>query len=112
MSVKNINAKEFKKLLQIRDQLEVIDVREKEEYDIIRIRGSKLIPMNELKNRLNEIDWNKNVVFVCRAGPRSRMMAELAGHVHEVKNLQYGIFECFKDKDCKDLEILSDEVES
>ena len=59
----------------------------------------------------NEIDWSKNVVFLCRTGPRGQMMAELAGKSREVMNLQYGIYECFKDKDCKGLEILSDEVE-
>ena len=111
MSVKDINVADLKKLLQDRDKVEIIDVRQKEEYDIVRIKGSKLIPMEELPERLDEIDWNKNVVFVCRSGSRSKMMAYIVGAGKEIKNLSYGIYECYMDKDCPDLDILSDEVE-
>ena len=38
-------------------------------------------------------------------------MADLAGQGKEIKNLKLGIYECFIDNDCPDLEILSDEVE-
>ena len=112
MAVKDINASDLIKLLKDRDRVEVIDVRQKEEYDIIRIRGSKLIPMDELPKRLDEIDWSKNVVFLCRSGPRSKMMANIIGKEKNINNLSYGIYECYRDKDCSDLEILSDEVET
>jgi len=112
MSVRDINADELKELFKDRDNLEIIDVREKYEYDIVRLRNSKLIPMAELQKRSDEIDWSKNVVFLCRSGSRSKMMAELVGSGKEIKNLSYGIYECYLDKDCPDLEILSSEVKN
>jgi len=112
MPVKEINAKQFKELLKNRENLELIDVRQPEEYAIARIKGSKLIPMRELRTRLGEIDWNKEVIFLCRSGNRSKLMAQLVSGDKVIKNLQYGIYECYLDKDCPDLEILSDEVET
>ena len=45
MSVQEINVTKLKELLKDREQVEIIDVREREEYNIVRFRDSKLIPM-------------------------------------------------------------------
>jgi len=100
MSVENITAQDLRKKLKNNpDDLEIIDVREKDEYDLIHIKGSKLISMNQLTNRLDEINWDKEVVFICRSGSRSSLMANLASDLtkQDIKNLNYGIYECFKD---------------
>ncbi len=69
---KEITAIEFKeKFLNDFDRLELIDVREKSEFDQIKIKWSKLISMWDLGNKLGEIDWKKEVIFVCRTGSRS-----------------------------------------
>ncbi|EKD29637.1 MAG: rhodanese-like protein, partial [uncultured bacterium (gcode 4)] len=76
-----ITTVEFKeKLLSNPTSLELIDVREKFEFDQIRIRGSKLIPMGELERRFSEIDWSKEVVFICRTGARSGYVTEALSH--------------------------------
>ena len=49
----------------------LIDVRTHEEYDIAQIDGSTLIPMNELPERLEELDENADIVVHCHHGPRS-----------------------------------------
>ncbi|MGD9276815.1 MAG: rhodanese-like domain-containing protein [Candidatus Pacearchaeota archaeon] len=107
MAVKNINANELRNLIKNhRDKIEIIDVREPSEHEIIRIKNSKLIPMNELQNHLNEIDWEKQVIFICRSGSRSRMIANLVSQMgRDVSNLQYGIYECFKDSKGENLEV-------
>jgi rhodanese-related sulfurtransferase len=65
---KEITPVEFKeKFLNNRDNLEIIDVREEYEFDQIKIKGSKLIPMQSLQNHLNEINWDKEVIFICRS---------------------------------------------
>ena len=111
--VQDISAQQLKELLKNREKLEIIDVREPTEYRIIRLKGSKLIPMNELTGRLDEIDWSKKVIFICRSGSRSRIMANLvSAKGRDIKNLNGGIYECFKDKNCPDLEILKDDLES
>lgn len=96
MPIKDIQAKDLRAMLRAkRDRVEVIDVREDYEFDEMHIKRSKLIPMGELLQRMNEIDWTKEVVFICRSGSRSKMMANIiSAQGKEIKNLQYGIFEC------------------
>lgn len=99
MAVVDIRADELRRMLRERpEEVEIIDVRSKDEFDAMHIRGSKRIPLAELSHRRGEIDWKKEVVFVCRSGRRSQLTARLAaasGMV--VKNLRFGIFECFED---------------
>lgn len=94
MAVVDIGTEELRKLIK-KGQVEIIDVREPEEFAVINIKGSKLISMNELKERVQEIDWQKEVVFVCRSGSRSKLMAYMLDIPQDIKNLQYGIYDCF-----------------
>lgn len=103
MAIQNINGQELKKMLQENPaELEIVDVREPDEFDLIRIKGSKLIPLNEIGMHLGEIDWSKKVVLVCRSGSRSGYVAQiLAQNGKDVTNLQHGIFELNLDQcDC------------
>ena len=90
-------------------QAEIIDVREPDEYKLIRIKGAKLIPGSELAARQEEIDWQKPVVFYCRSGVRSRLAANFfAREGKEADNLSGGIKACYKDKGFEGLEIAGD----
>jgi rhodanese-related sulfurtransferase len=110
MAIKNIKGVEFKEMLEKEaGNLEIIDVREKDEFDLVKIKGSKLIPLNEIGEKMGEIDWKKKVILVCRSGSRSGYVAEaLAASGKEVINLQGGVYElnldgcdCLeKDPDC------------
>ncbi|SDK20547.1 Rhodanese-related sulfurtransferase [Actinopolyspora mzabensis] len=74
------------------ERLQLIDVREPQEWQAGRIPGSRWIPMGELPDRLNEIDQQQPVVTVCRSGSRSGEMAEfLGGHGYRADNLDGGI---------------------
>ena len=108
MPVTDIRAEDLRELIKNKkDQLEIIDVREPDEFAIIHIKGSKMIPMNELQARISEIDWNKEVVFICRSGNRSKLMAMVvaAGEGKDIKNLEYGIYECFTSGKGENLEV-------
>lgn len=98
MAIQDINAAALRELIRNKkDQIEIIDVREPDEYEAVHIKGSKLIPFGDLQYRIGEIDWDKEVIFVCRSGSRSRMAALFAAAGKEVKNLEYGIYECQAD---------------
>ena len=107
MPIKDISANELREIIKNKkDRVEIIDVRQLEEYKIIHIKGSKLIPLNELRDRLPEIDWNKEVIFICRSGSRSFIAASIAAAAgRDVKNLQRGIYECYADGKDENLEI-------
>lgn len=95
MQITNISAEELKKMLDTdAGKIELIDVREPNEYDIIHIKGAKLIPMNQIQSRLDEIDWDKDVVFYCLSGNRSRMIGMVIDK--PIKNLQYGIVDVYR----------------
>lgn len=110
--MRNIDIQEFKKLMtEKKDSLEVIDVREADEFDIIRFKNSKLIPVMAVKNRIGEIDWNKTVVFVCRSGARSGYVARSLNGEYESLNLEGGIGTCYQDPVCRQfLEIDEEKV--
>lgn len=90
----SVNHQEFKELIQEnKDNLEIIDVREENEYRVVRVENSKLIPMGEILNNLDKIDWNKKVVLICRSGARSGYVAQiLDGLGKKVINMAGGIY--------------------
>jgi rhodanese-related sulfurtransferase len=103
MSIQNIDGKKLKEMLANNpEELEIIDVREQDEYDVIKIKNSKLIPLSEIGLRISEIDWTKKVILVCRSGARSGYVAQaLAASGKDTINLAGGIFELDLDKcDC------------
>ncbi len=59
---------DLKKILK--DQVVLVDVRTKEEYDSGHINEAKLVPLNEINNNFNE-EKNKIIVVYCRSGNRS-----------------------------------------
>lgn len=55
----------------------LIDVREPEEFAQSRIPGAILIPMSEINQRYDEIPRDREVVFYCRSGNRSRQVVDI-----------------------------------
>jgi rhodanese-related sulfurtransferase len=49
-----------------------LDVRSQEEWNQFHVKGSTLIPLNELPNRLTELPKDKDIVVVCLSGHRSQ----------------------------------------
>ena len=76
----------------------IIDVREKEEWDAGHIVGAKLIPLSELRKRLDEIPKDQDVYLHCRSGQRSynAVLALQNRGYKNVYNLSGGFIElCF-----------------
>jgi rhodanese-related sulfurtransferase len=73
--------------------IQLIDVREQEEWNEERIAGSRLIPMSEFAERVCELDPAVPVVTVCRVGARSLFVAEALQEAGfpEVKSLAGGL---------------------
>ncbi|MGA9669324.1 MAG: molybdopterin-synthase adenylyltransferase MoeB [Terracidiphilus sp.] len=73
--IPQISVKELKRRIDAGEDVQLIDVREPYEYQIAQI-GGKLIPQNDVANRLAEIDRDREVVVHCRSGARSQKIAE------------------------------------
>ncbi len=55
---------------------QLVDVREPGEHDAGHIAGDRLIPFNELRDRIATLDRGRPVVLYCRGGDRSAAAAE------------------------------------
>jgi molybdopterin/thiamine biosynthesis adenylyltransferase/rhodanese-related sulfurtransferase len=73
--IPQITVKELKRRIDVGEDVQLIDVREPYEYQIAQI-GGKLIPQNDVPQRLAEIDRDREVVVHCRSGARSQRIAE------------------------------------
>ena len=73
--IPQITVKELKRSIDAGEDVFILDVREPWEYQIAQM-GGKLIPQNEVPNRLAEIDRDREVIVHCRSGVRSQKIAE------------------------------------
>ena len=90
--IPQLSVKELKRRIDAGEDVYLIDVREPYEVQIAQI-GGKLIPQNEVPQRLAEIDRDREVIVHCRSGVRSQRIAEFlkqAGYPR-VANLAGGI---------------------
>jgi sulfur-carrier protein adenylyltransferase/sulfurtransferase len=71
----------------------VVDVREPWEYEINHIEGAKLIPLDELPKRVNELSTADDVVVNCLSGQRSAQATRFLSSMgfKKAKNLKGGI---------------------
>ncbi len=73
--IPQMTVRELKQRIDAGEDVQLIDVREPYEYQIAQI-GGKLIPQNDVPQRLHEIDREREVVVHCRSGARSQRIAE------------------------------------
>ncbi len=68
-----ITPKQLKEWIDDGENIEIIDVREPNEYEIVSIPGAKLIPKNEflLGTALEGLPQDKKIVLHCKTGVRS-----------------------------------------
>ena len=93
--MEEMTATELKERLDKGEDIQVIDVREPNEYEIARLENSRLIPLGQVVNRMGEIDENHATTVVhCKGGVRSANAIEAlkrAGFKGRLINLKGGI---------------------
>jgi len=79
----------------------VLDVREDWELALARIADVVHIPMNEIPARLSELDPDREIVVMCKAGGRSLQVAHFLDRngFRSVANLTGGILAWSRDVD-------------
>lgn len=92
--MEEITATELKARLDAGENIQLIDVRQPDEYAFARIDGAKLIPLGEIMSRMSEIDAGRETVIHCKMGGRSARAIQAlqqAGFTGSLKNLVGGI---------------------
>jgi sulfur-carrier protein adenylyltransferase/sulfurtransferase len=92
-AVREIAPLELRHLMDRREAITLLDVREPFEHQLCRIEGSKLIPLRELQSRAGELDRAAEIVVYCHVGARSATATELLSSLGfaKVRNLKGGI---------------------
>ena len=101
MSIEEISPEELKRRQASSAPPRLIDVREPWEVAMAAIPGAIHIPLNELPQRLGELDPKAETVVMCKAGGRSlraAMFLQSRGFSH-VANLSGGIDAWTRDVD-------------
>ena len=77
MSMRDITNEEFEAMQARSREKEylLVDVRQPEEYRASHLPGATLIPLQDLPERIDELPQDRNIVFYCRSGIRSRAAA-------------------------------------
>ena len=93
MNIESINVTELKQMIDNKEEFELIDVREEDEYEICSIHHSQLIPLSVFQDRYQTLDENKEYIIHCKMGGRSARVCEflMANGYKNVKNLEGGI---------------------
>jgi adenylyltransferase/sulfurtransferase len=93
-TMEEITATQLKQRLDKGEDIQIIDVREPHEYEIGQIPNSKLIPLGQVLNRMNEIDPDRETVVHCKMGGRSAKAIDAlqrSGFPGKLINLKGGI---------------------
>ncbi|HMQ02925.1 MAG TPA: rhodanese-like domain-containing protein [Pyrinomonadaceae bacterium] len=92
--IEEISATELKRKIESGDDVQLIDVRQPEEFAFARIAGAKLVPLGEVVRRMSELSAERETIVLCKMGGRSSRAIELlkqAGFQGELRNLRGGI---------------------
>ena len=84
---------ELKRLIDSGVRVNLIDVREPNEYDFCHMKESRLVPLAQIPKSLKELNPTEEYVFYCHSGNRSAAAVDYlrrAGFT-KVRNLKGGI---------------------
>ena len=73
-----ISADDAKNIMDTKNDIIILDVREQYEYDEGHIPNAILIPYTEIESKAESVipDKNKEILVYCRSGRRSKIAAE------------------------------------
>ena len=83
----DLTPEELHARLQRGEPLQLVDVREPEEYEYCHIPGSLLLPLGDIPQHATELATDRPVVLVCHHGVRSAQALAYLQHRHGLTNL-------------------------
>lgn len=75
--IQQLSVQELQQWLEEGQDFQLVDVREKEEWDICHIEGAVHIPMRRVEAAMSGLSRQKPLAVICHHGMRSRSIAEL-----------------------------------
>jgi adenylyltransferase/sulfurtransferase len=96
----SISTRELKQLIDWKADIDLIDVRELEEWKVDHIDGARLIPLGTIDTQKSSLDPSRRIVLYCKSGQRSATAARIlrtAGFSH-VSSLTGGLVSWRRDE--------------
>ena len=75
--VTSVTPEEGRRMIQEDDTLELLDVRQPNEYNKGHISGSRIIPLTDLPDKMNSLDKESKILVYCAIGGRSRVATQM-----------------------------------
>ncbi len=93
MTFVEITPRDLQARLERGEKLQLIDVRERYEWDVARLPGARLVPFVTLPEALETLDRDCPLVVYCKGGTRGRVAASYLADsgFRRVANLAGGI---------------------
>ena len=90
----NLNPREALTILGQRSDLYLLDVRSPGEYQLARLEGARLIPIDQLSRRIAELPKDRPILVYCAVGSRSAQAVNYLARqgYPELYNLRGGIY--------------------
>ena len=87
-----ISVDQAKQMIE-RGSVQVIDVRQPNEYVTGHVPGAALIPLDALLGRSDELSLERDLIFICAVGERSAVASEIAATVGRTRiyNMEGGM---------------------
>ena len=93
-NIPEITTEDLKRKLENGEDVLLVDVREDEEVEMGMIPNAKHIKMGDIPANLDQLDKEKEYVFICRSGRRSEnVCAYLQDQGFKVRNMVGGMLE-------------------
>ena len=89
--MKEITFNDFYQLYQ-NEQLFLVDVREVDEFESLRLEGARNLPLSQLADTYDQLDKDLLYYVICKSGMRSARACQfLAEQGYDVINVQGGV---------------------
>jgi adenylyltransferase/sulfurtransferase len=84
--MKEVTVQDLKNMMDNGADFQLVDVREQNEYDFVNLDGD-LVPMSTIRENVEKIAKDKQVVVHCRSGKRSADVINFLEQNHGYNNL-------------------------
>ena len=84
--VEEVTPQDVKERIDADDDLQVVDIRQPDDYERGHIPGAINIPMPELPRRVQDHEWGDDIVVACPIGQSSIQAARLLQSYEGVSN--------------------------
>lgn len=87
-----MKASALKRQMDFDVPVNIIDVRERDEFEEARIAGAMNYPLSELSEWINTLDRENEYIVLCRSGARSTQAAwQMEAKGYKVVNIEDGL---------------------